>query len=215
MIQKGVSILGCMALCGLVPVTGVAQAHHAEAVEGEALVQISADGWVRVAVDSLDEAGTLDGLVDRVFFAQVPELDSLGLERRWSDVHIEWTRDSLLLREHGSGEELRLWVPGGIDEEGTVRHDRRQAAQSLANYGAASWQVSLADLESAPFPDSDKIFQQSPDLGGGSGSVSCSAGGPGATSCSLSQGDQSCAVSCSAPNYACCYFGPLTCKCQS
>jgi hypothetical protein len=45
---------------------------------------------------------------------------------------------------------------------------------------------------------------------------SCNAGGPGATQCGISQGENSCSVTCGINYYACCNYGPNgypTCKC--
>jgi hypothetical protein len=58
-------------------------------------------------------------------------------------------------------------------------------------------------------------FEDDPGFGGGGGGggTSCTAGGVGSTSCTVSSGGNSCTASCSAGYYACCNFGPLSCRC--
>jgi hypothetical protein len=55
-------------------------------------------------------------------------------------------------------------------------------------------------------------FEQDPGDGGG-GTPSCSAGGVGSTSCTVTSGGNSCTASCASGYYACCNFGPLSCRC--
>ena len=95
-----------------------------------------------------------------------------------------------------------------------LNHEVRPVGGKKSGNGAGR-SVSISDSSCTDF---DCYFQQDPGNGSGtSGTQTCDSGGPGAVSCSTTNGSEGCSIACAAGYYACCQngwaFQPAHCFC--
>lgn len=135
-----------------------------------------------------------DGINDHTFKLQTTDA-AVQHERFFADAQLTFIGDRLHLVSIDSPDTLTLAV-------GPARPGDHADMASIHGTG-------LAHLRSATTVEPS--FTDDPGTGGGS-SGGCSAGGPGSTSCSISDPLVSCSITCSTGYYACCTGA--TCKCK-
>lgn len=164
-----------------------------------------------VAIDT-DITGT-DGLVDQWFVLQTllpaPEI---RIHLRAADV--VYKKDSVRVTSRQDRKVYELVLQGAgagptVNAQYTVV--RTEGFGLAHNTGDTTIRVS-----SDGCADCDTLTQDWGELGDDSGAGTCNAGGFGATSCSLSEGNKSCSVTCAGNTYACCRTlanGNVICGC--
>jgi len=141
----------------------------------------------------------------------------LHLFRLWSEsslAPLSVTLDEASIEFRGSEVVIMSETPRAFYVFGTTAA-QSGAPRAPAGYdGAQYFGYGLNhEVRAARSRNSDEDpFEHEPGNGGG-GTPSCSAGGVGSTSCTVTSGGNSCTASCASGYYACCNFGPLSCRC--
>jgi hypothetical protein len=248
MTRSPVAGVGLAALLGLAgPFAGAAQvAGEVKSLSGAVAVESVGERQIMIAVDTVNEGRPLDGLVDHLFrfVAEEPLAEPVSL--RIAHGHLEERGGVLRLGSSEEGRLLLLSLrtgpaagrrPGrpGRDHDGEAR--LREAYRlaftggiELASYfnvpdlrlddfvadPEGGFQATFLPEETGDVPGGDVDHDDGGS--GGGGGTSCTAGGTGATSCSITCNHYGCSVSCGSGYYACCKCGTLSlpsCTCKS
>ena len=185
------------------------------AVTGNAVVlSVDLDGGretsVLLLVDERNGNRKPDGKVDRVFRLQAKggRVDPIAL--RLDEVEVSWTRG---LATAVTGNAVRITLTSQSAEL-----NGPGAGTSVHGFGLAhstQWDLALPEqiTPSALIKLRARIAKI---FGNCEGAHECNGGGPGSSQCGYTCGGESCSVTCSGTNYACCYCGnegKPCCKC--
>lgn len=196
----------------LVTPAGAESLERVKVFTGDVLLQGAQGGWLRIAVDdSADQSGRR---TSQIFFLRSAEQDFPNLSQRWPQASVVVKSRQLEVQDGQRNVVLSFEMQQDEGREARRASDAglliRDGVELAQYFGG--WEVPLDELQDQGFLLIDKIFQQYPGWNEGDSS-SCASGGPGATSCSVEAAGVSCSISCSSPSYACCNFGPMSCKC--
>lgn len=195
----------------------------ADLYTGEVVIETASDGRVLVTVDTTSPASPADGIVDHVFVLQVGAEAAPAVSRSLASAQVLHREGHLQI----STKEGETWV---LTLESGDRIESREAT-TIAGFGLShhSGDFSTLGTDASPwglirhFSDPAATESRSPSYPGqspeglcpdGGGGVYCTAGGCGASQCSLSTGTITCSVTCNEGHFACCNQGG-SCKCTS
>lgn len=169
-------------------------------------------GWGIVAgVDVSTPGEEPDGIYDQVIlleaYGRIPQELPLELDRAWVEVRENGARIG-----SATGDLVVLFSLLGTDD---AQRDRREAEQAgrrriltYAGFGLSSARGTWSEPLSAIWQEPSELVERR----------TCSSGGTGSTSCSVTCGNTGCSVSCSAGSYACCNCGSVftlpSCSCE-
>lgn len=169
-----------------------------------------------------------DGLVDEWFILS-SETEFKEPMRYFESADILFVAGRLRVLDLRSGEIVDLVVKGQTRFPKTNMHVPIEVHNGYGlSHNSSEVSISLIDYRMLSLDESVRIAAgpstmnrdpYNPDYGdGGDGNGgSCSSGGVGSTSCSVTSGSHSCSVTCQSGYYACCNTGGLqyvTCSCK-
>lgn len=190
---------------------------------GVAVVQSVGDSVV-VALDETADGRPADGLIDHVFWfmGNVPLAEPISLHLPAANLE---TASGVLRISSVDGTLLVLTV-ARQGQQARPQPQRKALAESrvhivplgigLAHY-RGPFQRAMPGLDSGEILDLGFSLSKDGDIdfqnpGSSTNSGSCSSGGAGSTSCSLTCGGSSCGVTCASGYYSCCNCGG-SCRC--
>lgn len=190
-----------------------------EMLFGHAMVRAFESGLL-VAVDEAGSERKPDGLVDLIFFYQMPAAPVDLADLTLDEAVLSIRTDRLTITSYQDPTEIDLVVTGKVavdkrnraEVSGFAHHLR--SGYGLARYSPASLTMfEFASRDPASLEVAELVSPEGWEVGllfdGLGKSGSCGAGGPGSTSCSIGN---CCSVSCGTGYYACCHCTHL-CRC--
>lgn len=178
--------------------------------KGTVMILSAGPDRVVVALDSAKDA--TDGLVDQWFILQmdVPSDLPLPVYLRAADVRFRPGYVRVIAPTEQkvydfalTGVKIERDVPGGFSVVRTEGFG--------LSHNSGETDIAIA----APCANCESLTQDWTDAGDTGGASTCTAGGIGATSCSITSGTRSCQVGCNSLSYACCKSTAtsVSCKC--
>jgi hypothetical protein len=190
----------------------LARPAHAQRDTGEVLIYSDGLDRLVVAIDT-DGRGN-DGLIDQWFVLQTNEpVPETRVHLRVADVQF---RDGLL---RVISQPERTVYEFALDDAGPGAPLTPEYMLLRTEGFGLSRNVGETTLRVAPDRDRCETCESLTDdwgeLGGGNAGSSCTSGGLGATSCSVTNGSKSCTITCNSVSYPCCSItsAGVSCKC--